>query len=213
MSNILESLNWRYAAKRMNGLRVSEEKVHTILEAARLAPTANGIQPFSIVAINRPALLERIKPIANNQPQVTEASHLLVFATWDRVTPERLDRVHDQIARERDLSPEALQVTVERLKTRFAGMSPEAQFQWAVRQTYIAFGVAITAAAEERVDATPMEGFRNMELDTFLGLPEKGLRSMCLLALGYRDVTTDRLAHLKKVRRPKDELVIELNNL
>lgn len=73
MSNILESLNWRYAAKRMNGLRVSEEKVHTILEAARLAPTANGIQPFSIVAINRPALLERIKPIANNQPQVTEA--------------------------------------------------------------------------------------------------------------------------------------------
>lgn len=92
-------------------------------------------------------------------------------------------------------------------------MSPEVQFQWAVRQTYIAFGVAIAAAAEERVDATPMEGFRNMELDTFLGLPEKGLRSMCLLALGYRDVTTDRLANLKKVRRPKDELVIELNNL
>lgn len=213
MSNLIESLNWRYAAKRMNGQRVPEEKVHTILEGARLAPTANGIQPFSIVAIKDPLLLEKIKPIANNQPQVTEASHLLVFATWDQVTPERIDRVHDQIARERDLSPEAVKATVERLKTRFAGMSPEAQFQWAVRQTYIAFGVAIAAAAEERVDATPMEGFRSAELDKFLGLREKGLRSMCILALGYRDAANDKLAHLKKVRRPKDELVIELNNL
>jgi len=90
-------------------------------------------------------------------------------------------------------------------------MTQEQRFQWAARQTYIAFGIAIAAAAIEQVDATPMEGFKNAELDLLLGLKEKGLRSTSLLALGYRDTTNDRLVNLKKVRRPKEELIIELN--
>jgi nitroreductase/dihydropteridine reductase len=208
--SLLESLNWRYATKRMTGQKVPQEKVNIILEAARLAPTASGIQPFSIVQITDKALLEKVQLVAFNQPQITEASHLLVFTAWDKVTPEKIDYVYDQIVRERGLPADALKDYTDRLKTMFGGMTPEQQFNWAARQTYIAFGVAVAAAATEKVDATPMEGFVNADLDQLLELPKKGLRSTSLLTLGYRDTVNDWLANLKKVRRPMEELVIDL---
>ena len=208
--HLLEALQWRYAVKRMTGERLPQEKVDNILEAARLAPTADGIQPFTILQITDRQLLEKIKPIANNQAQIMEASHLLVFAAWDDVTSRHIDAVFDRVAAERGLTPGAQQEKVEKLKKRFEGYTPEYRGQWAARQTYLALGIAIAAAALEKVDAVPMEGFRPAELDQFLGLPEKGLRSYALMALGYRDVANDRLVHLKKVRRPKEELVINL---
>jgi nitroreductase len=209
--SILESLHWRYATKRMTGEKVPQEKIDIILEAARMAPTSSGVQPFTILVITDKKLLEKIQPIAYNQPQVTEASHLLVFAAWDTVTPEKIDYVYDQITKERNLPTGALDEYVNRLKGMFAGMTPEEQFNWAAKQTYLAFGVATTAAAIEKIDATPMEGFVNSELDKLLGLKEKGLRSTTLMALGYRDTANDWLANMKKVRRPKEELIIELN--
>jgi nitroreductase len=208
--SLLESLNWRYATKRMTGEKVPQEKVDIILEAARLAPTGSGIQPFNIVQITDKELLAKVQQIAYNQPQITEASHLLVFAAWDSVTPEKIDHVFNQVVRERSLPSDAMTSYAERLKDLFAGQTPEQQFNWAARQAYIAFGVAITAAATELVDATPMEGFQNAELDQLLGLDKKGLRSTSLLTLGYRDTINDWLANMKKVRRPKQELVIEL---
>jgi nitroreductase/dihydropteridine reductase len=194
----------------MTGEKVPQEKVDIILEAARLAPTSSGIQPFSIIQVTDRALLEKIQKIAFNQPQITEASHLLVFAAWDSVTPEKIDHVYDQIVRERELPADALTAYTDRVKSMYTTLPKEQQFNWAARQTYIAFGVAITAAATEKIDATPMEGFNNTELDQLLGLHEKGLRSTSLLTLGYRDTVNDWLANLKKVRRPKEELVIEL---
>ncbi len=81
-------------------------------------------------------------------------------------------------------------------------------YEWAARQSYIAFATAIAAAAEERVDATPMEGFNNAALDELLGLKAKGLRSITLLPLGYRDSENDWLAKFPKVRRQKEDLFI-----
>jgi nitroreductase len=208
--SLLESLNWRYATKRMTGEKVPQEKVDAILEAARLAPTSSGIQPFTILSISDPELLAKIQPIANNQPQITEASHLLVFAAWDNITPEQIDRVFSQVIRERNLPADALDNYKTFLTGYIGGMTQEERFNSAARQAYIAFGVAIVAAAEEKVDATPMEGFKSAELDKLLGLTEKGLRSVSLLTLGYRDTVNDWLANLKKVRRPIEELVIEL---
>ena len=208
--NVLESLNWRYATKRMTGEKVPPEKVESILEAARLAPTSSGLQPFTILSVSDRDLLEKIKPVAHNQPQITEASHLLVFAAWDDITPEQVEKVFTQVTRERDLPADALDGYRARVTQHLGSLSRDERFQSAARQAYIAFGVAIVAAAEQKVDATPMEGFKPAELDQLLGLREKGLRSVCLLALGYRDAANDRLATLKKVRRPLDELVIEL---
>ena len=208
--SFLESLNWRYATKRMNGKKVPQEKVDIILEAARLAPSASGLQPFNILSITDPALLEKIKPIANNQAQITEASHLLVFAAWDSITAEKIDAFFDHVTRERSLPADGLDNYRNFLKSLFGSKTQEEQFQSAARQAYVAFGIAIAAAATEHVDATPMEGFRNAELDELLGLKARGLRSVTLLPLGYRDEENDWLLRQKKVRRPKNELIIEL---
>jgi nitroreductase/dihydropteridine reductase len=208
--SVLESLNWRYATKRMTGEKVPQEKIDAILEAARLAPTASGLQPFTIISVSDRELLEKIKPIANNQPQITEASHLLVFAAWDDVTPEHIDKVFGQVIQERKLPADALDKYRNFLTAHFGSLSQQERHNAAARQAYIAFGVAIVAAAEQKVDATPMEGFKPAELDQLLGLREKGLRSVTLLALGYRDTANDWLASQKKVRRPIEELVIEL---
>jgi nitroreductase / dihydropteridine reductase len=208
--SVLESLNWRYATKRMTGEKVPQEKIDAILEAARLAPTSSGLQPFNIISVSDRELLEKIQPIANNQPQITEASHLLVFAAWDDITPEQIQKVFSRVIEERNLPADALDKYKNFLIGHFGSISREDRFNAAARQAYIAFGVAIVAAAEQKVDATPMEGFKPAELDKLLGLREKGLRSVTLLALGYRDTENDWLANLKKVRRPIEELVIEL---
>ncbi|MDR3713598.1 MAG: nitroreductase family protein [Puia sp.] len=209
--SFLDSLHWRYATKRMNGKQVPSEKVETILEAARLAPTSSGLQPFKILVITDKELLAKIQPIAFNQPQITEASHLLVFAAADDITSESIDEVFDQVTRERGIPSDSLKDYTDRIKGVFASRTREERFQMAARQAYIAFGIAIAAAATEKVDATPMEGFNNAELDKLLGLKEKGLRSVTLLPLGYRDTENDWLANLKKVRKPKEDLVIEFN--
>src|ERR1700744_2880066 len=136
---LLESLNWRYATKRMTGEKVPQEKVNIILEAARLAPTSSGIQPFSILQITDKALLEKIQKVAYNQPQITEASHLLVFAAWDSITAEKIDYVFDQTARERNLPADALKEYTDRVKSMLTTLPREQQFNYAARQTYIAF--------------------------------------------------------------------------
>jgi len=209
--SFLESLNWRYAVKRMNGKKVPQAKVDIILEAARLAPTSAGLQPFSILVVTDPELLKKIQPVANNQPQITEASHLLVFAAWDNISDEQIDEFLDRTLEERGLPAGSLDAFKGHLKTVFASKTREERFQSAARQAYIAFGVAIAAAATEQVDATPMEGFNGPELDKLLGLEAKGLRSVTLLPLGYRDEENDWLAPLKKIRRPRKDLIIELD--
>ena len=209
--SFLESLNWRYAVKRMNGKKVPQEKVDIILEAARLAPTSAGLQPFSIFVITDPELLKKVQPIANNQPQITEASHLLVFAAWDNISDQQIDQFIDQTVRERNLPESSMDAFRTKLKGAFGSKTREEKFQSAARQAYISFGVAIAAAATEQVDATPMEGFNAPELDKLLGLDKKGLRSVTLLPLGYRDEENDWLAPLKKIRRDRNELITELN--
>jgi len=209
--SFLESLRWRYATKRMNGKKVPAAKVDIILEAARLAPSSGGLQPFNILVVKDPELLKKIQPIANNQPQITEASHLLIFAAWDDINDSHIDRIFDHINKERNHSADQQDAYKNRIKANFGSKTQEERFQSAARQAYISFGVAIAAAAVEEVDATPMEGFNPAELDKLLGLTERGLRSVTLLALGYRDVENDKLVHLKKVRKPKEEFVIELN--
>jgi nitroreductase/dihydropteridine reductase len=209
--SFLESLRWRYATKRMNGKKVPAAKVEIILEAARLAPSSAGLQPFNIIVVKDPELLKKIQPIANNQPQITEASHLLIFAAWDDINDSHIDAIFDHINKERNYTPEAQEAYKNRVKAIHASKTQEERFQAAAQQAYISFGVAIAAAAVEEVDATPMGGFNPAELDKLLGLREKGLRSVTLLALGYRDVENDKLVHQKKVRKPKEEFIIELN--
>ena len=200
-----DSLNWRYAAKKMNGQEVPQEKIERILDAIQLAPTSIGLQPFKVLEITDQDLKKKILPIAHNQQQIVDSSHLLVFAAWDNLSEEHINDYVELTGKTRNLSNEELQ-PLRNMLNGVASKTAEELYQWSAKQAYIAFGFALAAAAVEEVDSTPMEGFKPDELDELLNLREQGLKSISLLALGYRDEKNDWLAPMKKVRRPKDEL-------
>ncbi len=208
--NIIDAMKWRYATKRMTGETVPHEKIDVILEAIRLSPSSIGLQPYSVVVITDPHLKAEIRHTATAQPQITECSHLLVFAVWDRLTMERIDEFFTRMISARPSQADALKKYRDGLIRRMNEGSPETNFNWMARQAYIALGAGIVAAAEERVDATPMEGFTPEALDQLLRLPERGLRSVAMLALGYRDEKNDHLVTAPKVRRSKENLFIFL---
>ncbi|WP_158797144.1 NAD(P)H-dependent oxidoreductase [Pedobacter sp. L105] len=209
--SLIEALNWRYATKKMSGQAVPQEKVDQIIEAARLAPTSSGLQPFKVLVITNPELKEKILPIAFGQHQVKDASHLLVFAAWDNYTEPRIRNAFAHSSRERGAADDVVSDYEVQLTGNMTTRTSDENFAHAARQAYIGFGVAIAQAALLEVDATPMEGFNNAELDTLLGLKERGLRSVTLLPLGYRAEEGDWLVNLKKVRTPLSQFVIEFN--
>lgn len=202
---LIDKLNWRYATKRMNGTKVSQEKIDRILEAIRLAPTSFGLQAFKVIVVEDPALKERIFNEACPQPQIKEASHVLVFAANKNVSAEQVNDYMNLIAKTRNIPVEALAGFSSAFDSIVAG-TPEQNFVWTARQAYIAFGVGIVAAMNEDVDATPMEGFSTEALDKVLGLTEQNLGSTTILTLGYRDETNDQLVHSAKVRKSKEAL-------
>lgn len=204
---LLEKLNWRYATKAMNGTKVAQNKIDTIIEAASIAPTSSGLQPFEIMVITNQEIKEKIRAIGWDQSVITDCSHLLVFAAWDTYTAERINKVFDHTNTVRGIKNEGWENYRQMLLNMYPQRDAEVNFNHAARQAYIAFSLAITAAAFEGVDSTPLEGFDPIELDKILNLKEKGLRSCVMLPLGYRDDKNDWLVNLAKVRKTKDELV------
>lgn len=204
---LLEKLNWRYATKAMNGTKVAQNKIDTIIEAASIAPTSSGLQPFEIMVITNQEIKEKIRAIGWDQSVITDCSHLLVFAAWDTYTAERINKVFDYTNTVRGNTNEGWENYRQMLLNMYPQRDAEVNFNHAARQAYIAFSLAITAAAFEGVDSTPLEGFDPIELDKILNLKEKGLRSCVMLPLGYRDDKNDWLVNLAKVRKTKDELV------
>jgi len=178
------------------------------LEAARLAPTSSGLQPFRIIVVESQELKEKMVAGALNPEVMKECSHVLVFAAWDHYSDEKIDRVYDRHTDERNLPRGRFGSYTDKLKELYNGQTPEQHFAHAARQTYIALGLAMAQAAELKIDSTPAEGFSNEVVDEILELKELGLKSVTLLYLGYRDVERDYLSHMKKVRIPMEEFII-----
>ncbi len=204
-------LNWRYATKKMDPSKpVPQEKVDAIIEAIRMAPTSSGTQPFEVFVVTNPDVLAEVRKAASDQSQITDGSHLLVFAAWDNYTSERIDTVVDLNVQARGDLP-MLHAYYDRLKSNYLPRDAEMNYAHAARQAYIARGIALVAAAEQEVDSTPMEGFDPAAVDAILGLRERGLRSVVLMPLGYRDASGDWLAPMGKVRKSRDTIVTEVN--
>lgn len=204
--SIIPALQWRYATKKMNGEVVVDAKIDAILEAIRLAPTSSGLQPFEVLVISNQKIKDQIRKVAFNQSQVSECSHLLVFVAWDHYTVDRITHYFDHYEKERDLPKGFSDDYKNNVTKQLTAMTLERQFEHAARQVYIALGFALAEAAVQGVDSVPMEGFVSFEVDQILGLDSKGLRSVLLLPLGYRDAENDWQAELKKVRKTKDHL-------
>jgi nitroreductase len=206
--SLVDKLQWRYATKKMDSSKVvPEAKLEKILEAIRLSASSSGLQPYEILVVTNKAIREKIRAAANNQSQIMDCTYLLVFAAWDNYTAERINNAFDMTEEIRNLKSESGTAYRQNLLKNYTVRDPEVNFNHAAKQTYIALGTALIAAAYEEVDSTPMEGFDPAALDEILSLKEKGLRSVALLPIGYRKTDEDWLVNLKKVRRPKDQLI------
>ncbi|MDG1776722.1 MAG: nitroreductase family protein [Flavicella sp.] len=207
---LIEKLNWRYAAKAMNRQVIPQEKINNIIEAISLAPTSSGLQPFEVYVITNQEIKDKIKPVAWNQSVVADCSHLLVFAAWDTYTEDRINKMFDLVNEVRGFENEGWENYRQMLLKSYPPRDTEVNFEHAAKQAYIAFSQAITAAAFEKVDTTPMEGFDANAVDDILNLRDKGLRSCVLLPMGYRDTKNDWLVNLKKVRKSREELITKV---
>ncbi|AZB25640.1 MULTISPECIES: NAD(P)H-dependent oxidoreductase [Chryseobacterium] len=208
--SLIEDLNWRHAVKAYDpSKKVSNEDLNTILEAARLAPTSSGLQPFRIIVVENQELKDKMVAGALNPEVMRDSSHVLVFAAWDSYSNEKIDKVYDYHTDVRDLPRGRFGSYTDKIKEMYGAQTPEQHFAHTARQTYIALGIALAQAAELKIDSTPAEGFSNELVDEILGLKELGLKSVSLLYLGYRDEANDWLSSMKKVRIPMDEFIIK----
>jgi len=211
MTDVIDKLNWRYATKKFDPAKqVSAEKLEHILEAIRLAPTSSGLQPFEVFVVTNPDIRAKIQAAGWNQSQISESSHLLVFAAWDDITADRVNMMFDLTNEQRGFINEGWEAYRKQLLGIVAARGQQGNFDSAARQAYIALGVAMVAAAFEGVDATPMEGFDPAAVDQILSLKERKLRSVVMLPIGYRQPEGDWLVNLKKVRRSRPNLITEV---
>ena len=207
--NLIEALNWRYAVKKFGKEKVSDEKVHKILEATALSASSTGMQPYRIFVVHNKEIREQLGEDSFN-PQIVDASQLLVFAAFDTVTKDRIKNLIQLMAKQREMPESNLEEYKNTLEFYLLSRTDEENFNWSSKQAYIALGTALIASADQKVDATPMEGFNAEKLDELLNLREKGLKSVFLLALGYRASEGDYLTNAKKVRLPISDLVTKV---
>ena len=207
--SLLDALKWRYAVKRMNGNKIPEAKMNTILEATKLAPSAFGLTPYNIIVIEDEETRKKLQPHFYNQPQVAEGAALIIFATWNNITEKEVAHYMQEIAEERGVPVDSLKDFAGYINGSLKGLNADQLQAWAAKQTYLALGFTLVAAASEEVDATPMEGFMPDAVDEALGLKELGLHSSVAITLGYRDAANDYMSGAKKVRRATEKLIIK----
>jgi len=207
--NLIENLKWRYATKAYNSIKVTEEKIDQILEAINLSASSCGLQSYRVFVVSNPEIQKKLSADSYNG-QINSCSHLLVFAAFTDMSSTYIDDYMAMTEKQRGLDAGALSGFRNGLHSYFSAINAEQKALWADKQAYIALGTALIAAAELKVDATPIEGFNASIIDEVLGLKEKGLHSTVVLALGYRDSEKDYMATTKKVRLPIDEMITKV---
>ncbi len=211
MTNSIDALEWRYATKAYDTeKKLSAEQIDTMLEAARLAPSSYGLQPWKFIVVNNPEMRAKLREAGYGQSPITDASHFIVIAVPSVIDDTLIDAYLQSVAHTRGVSLESLAGYRAMNKGALENKTPAERIEWAARQAYLALGVLLTTAAVERIDATPMEGFDPKKFDEILGLVALGLESKVALALGFRS-SEDAMAGAIKVRFPKSEVVVEVN--
>lgn len=206
---LIENLNWRYSVKKYQKTKVSEENINKIVEAIRLSASSAGLQPYRVILVEDEKIRAQLQENSFN-PQVTEASHLIVFAAMSSINANHIDEYMNLVATTRNIPQESLSDFKNSLSGYLLAQNDKDNLDWATRQAYIGLGTGLAAAAELQIDTTPMEGFDRSIFDTVLGLKDQNLTSVVVLAVGYRDEEKDFLAKAPKVRLPKEQFVVEI---
>ncbi|MFV5685871.1 NAD(P)H-dependent oxidoreductase [Flavobacterium sp. GB2R13] len=210
MNTFLENQNWRYATKKFDASKkITTEDLNTLKEAIRLSSSSYGLQPYKVIIVENPELRAKIQPAAWGQSQIVEASHLIIFANQTNVDDTTIDSYLKNISETRNTPIEALSGYGDFMKSKISTLETELKNIWTAKQTYLALGNLLNAAAELKIDATPMEGFVPAQVNEILGLDKLGLNATLIATLGYRH-EEDATQHYKKVRKSQEDLFITL---
>lgn len=210
MNTFLENQNWRYATKKFDATKkISTEDLNTLKEAIRLSSSSYGMQPYKILIIENPELRAQLQAAAWGQSQIVDASHLIVFANITNFGNDDIDAVLNIFTTQRALPSNALDGYGGFIKSKIATLPEEVKNVWTAKQTYLALGNLLNAAAELKIDVTPMEGFDPLAVNEILGLEKLGLNAALLATIGYRH-EEDETQHYKKVRKSNEDLFITL---
>lgn len=206
MNSFITNQNWRYATKKFDATKkVSNEDLQTLKEAIQLSTSSYGLQPYKVLIIKNPEVRKQLQPVSWGQSQIVDASHLIVFANYVDFIDSQIDGFINNIAKSRNIEVENLTGYGDFMKSKLLTLPEEKLAAWTSKQTYLALGNLLNAAAELKIDVTPMEGFEPEKYNEILGLDKLGLNASLVAPIGYRH-EEDATQHLVKVRKPLEEL-------
>jgi nitroreductase len=206
-AQFLASLEWRYATKAFDTRKLPEATWAALEESLRLTPSSYGLQPWKFIVVNDPALRAKLRPVSWNQSQVTDASHLVVFARRTEVTETDVNEFFNQMVSERQADAAKLEPYRQMMLGGVVkGKDAAAQKDWAARQLYIALGQLMGAAAAMAIDTCPLEGIDPDAYTEILGLKGSGYEVVVACAVGYRSAE-DKYAGMKKIRFPAARVI------
>jgi nitroreductase / dihydropteridine reductase len=216
MKKIIEALNRRYATKKFDTTKkISEDDMESLVEALRLSPSAFGLQPWKFIHVTNSEIRAQLQANSRGQPQVTEASDLLIIAAKTNLQASDVEEYGENMMQTRKtnepISEGDMAKVLEYKAMMINTISSRTQEQlkwWNQKQAYIALGVLLTVAASMEIDACPMEGFDPTKYDEILGLDKLWLTATVVIPVGYRS-SEDKYAELSKVRFPKEKLLIQ----
>ena len=210
MSNFKNDAKWRYATKKFDATnKVSTEDFEILKEAVQLSASSYGLQPYKVFIIENPEIRAKIQPAAWGQTQIVDASHLLVFANITNFGEAEIDAYIKNMSETRGIPVESVQGYADFMKSKMTTLPEEARNVWTAKQTYLALGNLLNAAAELKIDVTPMEGFEPAAVNEILGFDQLGLNASLIATIGYRH-EEDATQHYAKVRKSNEELFINL---
>lgn len=210
MSDFITNQNWRYATKKFDAAKkISTQDLNTLKEAIRLSSSSYGLQPYKVIIVENPELRAQLQPAAYGQAQVVDASHLIVFANETNVDDDTVNQYINRISETRGIPTESLAGFGDYMKGGINSMPQDVKNIWAAKQTYLALGNLLNAAAELKIDITPMEGFVPAKVNEILGLDKLNLNATLMATIGYRH-EEDATQNYKKVRKSNEELFITL---
>ncbi|PRZ24091.1 NAD(P)H-dependent oxidoreductase [Flavobacterium granuli] len=210
MSTFIKNQNWRYATKKFDATKkISTEDLSLLKEAIRLSSSSYGLQPYKVLIVENPELRLQLQQAAWGQSQVVDASHLIIFANETNFGEEGINNYFQNVSETREVPVESMKGYMDFMKSAITSLPEEARNNWTAKQTYLALGNLLNAAAELKIDVTPMEGFAPDKVNEILGLEALGLNASVMASIGYRH-EEDATQHYKKVRKSNNELFITL---
>lgn len=210
MSQFIKNAKWRYATKKFDATKkVSAADLAILKEAIQLSASSYGLQPYKVLLIENPEIRAQLQPVSWGQTQIVDASHLLVFANITSIGEKEINDYFDNLTSTRGIPMDAVQGYADFMKSKIVPLPEQVKNSWTSKQTYLALGNLLNAAAELNIDVTPIEGFEPEKYNEILGLDKLGLNASLVAPIGYRH-EEDATQHFAKVRKSNEDLFITI---